>query len=786
MPDPTCSIVICTDGRPAALAGVLRSLERLEGGPFEVVVVRGPTEDGIADVLRPWHGRIKILRNPVRNLSASRNIGIAASGGEVVAFVDDDGFPEPEWLTDLLAPFSEPPVAAAGGIVMDHTGLRPQYGHATCNRLGVADCGHAAPMNHLCVPAAFDFPYVQGTNSAFRRSDLLAIGGFDEEYEFFHDETDVCCRLVDAGRLIRQLPGAVVHHKMLPSDIRDAGRRINRLLPVLKNTLYFSLVNGRGLVSTERAGESFESRAEFFRRALAVRRERGEIDDAVVARFEADVLEAREVGWRRGMSRERRLMAATLVPKLRAAFLPLEAPRPAGGRRRLVFALTSDVGAAAHSPLPRRALVAAARGHHVHVVAGGAEADEVSFDGCTGTWIHRLARDAACLDASAGIVHEVERIAARRTVDGISVWRPRRPVARTPVTAPVEAPAPSSGRFMRHVVESLAPLLGGAPEVAVTTFPHHWNVGDSAIWAGTLRVLESLGVRVSYVCTHRTYAARDLRRQVPDGPILLAGGGNFGDVYEDEAGLRRRVLEDFPDRPVIQLPQSIWIRSTRGGDALRRLIDRHRTFTLLVRDRRSLETAGRLFAVPTALCPDMALTLEDDPRPTVRARRGIAAIRRRDGEALDPAVRLADADSAALPDWQRENATMRRDHWSQAGRLAWEVVEAWHAAGTSTAIPMRLVVEATAMLAVERTRAGQRLLCRGRAVVTDRLHAGLLAWLAGRPTVLVDNVDGKNRALAATWFAEDIRLRAVASWEEGLALAEGLAAEHHDDAVSAP
>jgi exopolysaccharide biosynthesis predicted pyruvyltransferase EpsI/GT2 family glycosyltransferase len=778
MRDPRCSIVVCTDGRAAALAGVLRSLERLDGGPYEVLVVRGPTEDGIADVLRPWEGRIKVLKNPVRNLSASRNLGIAASGGDVVAFVDDDAFPEPEWLVELLAPFADPRVAAAGGIVMDHTGLREQCRHATCNRLGVADATHAAPMDHRCVPGAFDVPFVQGTNSAFRRSDLEAIGGFDEEYEFFHDETDLCCRLVDAGRLVRQLSGAVVHHKMLPSDLRDAARRINRLLPVLKNTLYFALTNGRGHVPPERALESFESLVETYRRALQTRREWGEIDDAVVARFEADVLVARDVGWRRGTSGERRLMAADRAARPSPAFLPLEGPRPRGGRRRLVFALAPAAESGGPRHLPRKALAAAARGHHVHVVAGGAEADDVSFDGGHAAWIHRLASpaDAASGGAVAAITREVERIAERRAVDGISVWRPRGEAA------PVPSPPPRT-RFRGRIVETILPLLGGAREVALTTFPHHWNIGDSAIWQGTLAVLESLGVRVTYVCTHRTYAARDLHRHHPDGPILISGGGNFGDVYEEEAGLRRRVLEDFPDRPVIQLPQSIWIRSTRGGDALRRVVDRHRAFTLLVRDHRSLEAAAQLFAVPATLCPDMALALEGRPRPKDRAVRGIVTVRRRDGEALAPVGAGPSAADVALPDWPRENATARRGRWSPAGLLAWEVIEAWHAAGTAAPIPMRLAIEAASMLAAERTAAGLRLVRRGRAVVTDRLHAALLAWLADRPAVLVDNVYGKNRALAETWFADDPQLLSAASWDEGLALGERLAAEAHDDAA---
>ena len=55
-------------------------------------------------------------------------------------------------------------------------------------------------------------PHLLGCNCSFRKSALIEIGGFDEEYEYFLDETDVIFRIVDAGYLVAQLPNAFVHH----------------------------------------------------------------------------------------------------------------------------------------------------------------------------------------------------------------------------------------------------------------------------------------------------------------------------------------------------------------------------------------------------------------------------------------------------------------------------------------------------------------------------------------------------------------------------------------------
>ena len=53
-------------------------------------------------------GAIKLAANPARNLSASRNLGLALCAADIVAFIDDDGLPEPEWLVQILAAFDDP------------------------------------------------------------------------------------------------------------------------------------------------------------------------------------------------------------------------------------------------------------------------------------------------------------------------------------------------------------------------------------------------------------------------------------------------------------------------------------------------------------------------------------------------------------------------------------------------------------------------------------------------------------------------------------------------------
>src|SRR5690606_1736326 len=125
-------------------------------------------------------------------------------------------------------------------------------------------------------------------------------------------------------------------------------------------------------------------------------------------------------------------------------------------------------------------------------------------------------------------------------------------------------------------------------------------------------VLKHLNIQVRYVSTHRTYDKTALTRHHPEGAILLCGGGNFGDIYPDEASLRNRILEDFPDRKIIQLPQRIWFSSDAAAAPTEELFERTSNFTLLVREKASLDRATNLLSQQAILCPDMALALEAD------------------------------------------------------------------------------------------------------------------------------------------------------------------------------
>ena len=149
----------------------------------------------------------------------------------------------------------------------------------------------------------------------------------------------------------------------------------------------------------------------------------------------------------------------------------------------------------------------------------------------------------------------------------------------------------------------LSAVLHGAREVALVNFPNHGNPGDSAIWLGARASLRRLGVRVRYRCAWSNFDPAALAAAHRDGPVLLNGGGNFGDLYQGQQGVRERILAELRDRRLIQLPQSIHFANGRNLDRNRRLVAQHGNVVLMLRELRSLEFAQRHFEAPPCWRP---------------------------------------------------------------------------------------------------------------------------------------------------------------------------------------
>lgn len=238
---PTISVVINTYNRAPQLRRCLKSLSMQRYRDFEVVIVNGPSTDDTASVLTDHKSCTRIVQTETRKLSVSRNLGINASRGELVAFIDDDAVATPDWLSTLVRCFDDERVGGAGGLVYRMTGREIEFRNGVIDVRGVVNWDRPTPGRYFS-PKDRLLNTVSGNNCIFRREALIAVGGFDERIEYYHDEADVAMRLHASNWRVVHCPGAVVYHESAASLNRRSAYHLN-WFAIFKNTLYCPLKN---------------------------------------------------------------------------------------------------------------------------------------------------------------------------------------------------------------------------------------------------------------------------------------------------------------------------------------------------------------------------------------------------------------------------------------------------------------------------------------------------------------------------------------------------------------
>lgn len=230
------SVVICTYNRSDLLERCLDYLADQSNQNFEVIVVNGPSTDSTQEVLSRYAGKIKVGTNPERNLSVSRNIGIELSSGDLIAFIDDDALPYDDWIDVLLKTFNKCPnaVGGLGGPVFFAGSLEYQAQETAINKF-------AQVMEHVQSSTIGKNGWVRtllGTNACFTSQCIKEVGGYDEQFDYFLDESELCYRLQIRGWIVAYSADLVLRHEFAKSENRLGKYQFN-WFAICKNIAYF-------------------------------------------------------------------------------------------------------------------------------------------------------------------------------------------------------------------------------------------------------------------------------------------------------------------------------------------------------------------------------------------------------------------------------------------------------------------------------------------------------------------------------------------------------------------
>ncbi len=221
-----------------ALADCLRSLESQTFDDFEVVVVDN-SGTSLARISGEGGERVRLIANP-RNLGfgAAVNQAFRSSQAPYLATLNDDAVAHPQWLAALVEDASAHPGAGMFasqvrmGEVLDSAGMLIAADGSSKQR------GHGQAPETFAESGEAFFP--SGSAALYRREMLDRIGGFEESFFLYCEDTDLGLRARWAGWECRYVAAAKVEHRYSHSAGRASAVKAyyverNRLFTVVRN-----------------------------------------------------------------------------------------------------------------------------------------------------------------------------------------------------------------------------------------------------------------------------------------------------------------------------------------------------------------------------------------------------------------------------------------------------------------------------------------------------------------------------------------------------------------------
>ncbi len=307
-------------------------------------------------------------------------------------------------------------------------------------------------------------------------------------------------------------------------------------------------------------------------------------------------------------------------------------------------------------------------------------------------------------------------------------------------------------QLQKTILSTMSDLIPSDGKFALLDFPDHDNIGDSAIYVGEADLFKRLAVRPAFISAKNHTDWASMEAAIGDGPIFIHGGGNFGDLWPDFNDFHEEILRRYPERRVVQLPQTIFYERPENAARMAALCEAHKNFVLLVRDLRSFEYAKHNFKADVRLCPDSAFMIANPVRSKPSCELLMLLRQDKEGRGHDLSKNNFNKERVLIVDWPEEapvgsnEKTMK--YLSANSHEPWVLLP-----GNKN----RRRGNFLDMLARTRLVRGTELLSKGRTVITDRLHGHILCTLLNIPHVVIDNSYGKISGFASAWgtFSED-------------------------------
>ncbi len=213
---PFASVIVVCWNSADVVGRCLEHLLRQDYDHYEIVLVDDGSQDPTVEIAEEalGSGRLTIVKSPLnRGCPHARNLGLRHARGEILAFIDADGFATPSWLRHVVAEFQMDPSVGgvASTVFMEANPAVLNGAGGIVNRQGwAADLCMNVPFQEAHL--ASEVLYPMGCGMALRRAAVERVGPFDDHMLNYYDDVDYGIRLWRAGYRIVVARDAWIDH----------------------------------------------------------------------------------------------------------------------------------------------------------------------------------------------------------------------------------------------------------------------------------------------------------------------------------------------------------------------------------------------------------------------------------------------------------------------------------------------------------------------------------------------------------------------------------------------
>lgn len=251
MKNPLVSIIIVNWNGLNHLEKLLPSLTKVNYSPFEVIIVDNASDDNSVNFVNKNYPTYKVVKNKINlGFAKGNNVGVKHAKGEYLLFLNNDTEVTQDFLSILVREIKSSNklgIVQPKILLLEKKDTLDSIGSFLTSTGFLNHYGFEEKDTKLKDKKIYLFS-AKGACFLMRKELFNAVGGFDNDYVNYFEETDLCWRVWLNGKKILYVPAAKIYHKGWGSSTKLGLYAVtyhsfkNRINCLLKNLAFINLV----------------------------------------------------------------------------------------------------------------------------------------------------------------------------------------------------------------------------------------------------------------------------------------------------------------------------------------------------------------------------------------------------------------------------------------------------------------------------------------------------------------------------------------------------------------